>query len=152
MPSSSGEQRGCISEPFLAGPGHLDVRRAGRSGAGGHFGEHLGDGAGRDELCAHLLDVAHVALRAPVDQLRHELVELGGAQHRGGDRPIEVGPLVGHLGGAVPGREPVGPDDRHHDDLSDTSALAVFLQVPGGRGEEGCCRLLLRFGSGGGVQ
>jgi len=87
--------------------------------------------------------VAHVALRAPVHELRDELVELRGPQHMHRDRARPHGRLVGDLRGTVACGEAVGPDDGHHDHPPDAGPLACMVEVPGCGGEERRGRLLL---------
>jgi hypothetical protein len=78
-------------------------------------------------------------------------VELGRAQDQGRDGALLGRPLVGELGRAVPTGEPVGPDDRDHDEPPHPGAPALLLQVAGRGGEERGRRLLLRRGSAGRV-
>ena len=94
------------------------------AGAGGEVGEPLGDGPGRDQLGAHVGQVAHLALGAPLHERPHELVELRGTQHLDRERAGEHGLLVGVLRGVVAAGEPVGADDGHHDDPPDPGPLA----------------------------
>jgi hypothetical protein len=114
-----------------------------RFGIGGQIGERLGHGPGGDQLRAHFGHVTHTVLSAPVDELSDELVELRRAQDPGRDRPRQRRSLVGLLRRAVAGREPIDPDDRHHDDPLHAGTLADLLQIPRGRGEELGRRLLL---------
>ena len=97
-PRSAPRRRG---GPRAASPSRRGAPRAGRRsrgsargrrrpvGGGGQVGERLGDGPGGDQLRAHLRHVGHVAARAPLHELRDELVELRRAQHARRDRARE---------------------------------------------------------------
>ena len=112
------------------------ARRCGRRvRVRGQVGEHFGDAPRRDKLRAHLRQVAHVALGAPVDELPDELVELSGPQDPCWDRASQRGLFVRHLRRAVSAAEMVGTDDGHDDQSLHASPLTSFLQVAG-RGDE----------------
>ena len=65
-------------------------------------GDGLGQGPGRHRLGLHLPDVGDVALGAPLDELGHELVELGRPHDVGGDRAgLRRGLVDVHSGGVV---------------------------------------------------
>ena len=74
-------------------------------------------------------DVADVALPAPVDELRDELVELRGADDVDRDRPGERDALLRELGGVVAAAEAVDPDDRDDDHPLHAGPLPRGLQV-----------------------
>jgi hypothetical protein len=81
-------------------------------GAGGHRGEGLGDGAGGDDLGAHLRQVDHVAPPAHVHEHADQLVELRDAQDPRGHRSGQHGLLVGKLGRPVAAGGLLDADDR----------------------------------------
>jgi hypothetical protein len=126
-----------LDQALPAGPGHFGDRVA--EGCGirlfDEVSERPGDAPGGDQLGAHLVQVADIALGSPLDQLLDELVELGGTQDAGRNRPVEVGSLLGHLGGVVAGVEMVGADDR---DDEDAFPAALGPRERGRRGGLGC--------------
>src|SRR6266487_5766316 len=86
LAAAGGDEPGGLDYALLSRPGHLGhLAVIGGPLAGrGQLGNRLGDGAGRDQLGAHLRHIADIALTAPRHQHRDELVELGGAQHPDG--------------------------------------------------------------------
>jgi hypothetical protein len=106
------------------------------SGARGQVGERLGHRSGRDQLRAHLRYVPDIALSAPIDELRDELMELRGPKYVRRDPTGQRDSFVSDLGGTVAGGLPIGADDRDDDEPLDSRGRTNLLEVSGRGGEE----------------